>query len=178
MKKIFALFFVILCCLLTACSSPETISGDTAEVKSIKGVYDVDMTVKNDNGTYTVVITNNTEDCAVSNNQRCDLYRQNGTDWEEVKQTKSTIAVYDTLELISPFENNNTIQWPFEAVIMNEGQYLTPGKYKIRVYITVYDPVEWVALGEDENGPYYGPKYKEKDAKEYYIETTFTVDER
>lgn len=171
MKKIIALFLVILCCLLTACSSPETISG----IKSVKGVYDVDMTVKNVDGKYAVIITNNTGDCAVSNTHKCDLYRQSGTDWDKVELT---YAVNDTLSYIYPFENNNTEQWNFEAGILNGEQYLTPGKYKIRVYITVYDPVEWVALGEDGDTSDYGPKYKEKDAKEYYIETTFTASER
>lgn len=178
MKKLIALFLVMLCCLLTACSSPETISDDTTEVKSVNGIYDVDMTVKNDNGTYAVVITNNTGDCAVSNTHKFDLYRQNGTDWEEVKETKSAYYVDDVLTHIYPFNDNNTEQWNFEANILDSKQFLIPGKYKIRVYITVYDPVEWVTLGESGDTSNYAPKYKEKDAKEYYIETTFTVDER
>ncbi len=172
-KKIFSLFLVILCCLLTACSSSEPSSNDKAEVKSVKGAYDVDMTVKKDNdGKYAAIITNNTKDCAVSNKHEYNLYRQNGNDWDEVK---TTIFVDDILQLISPFENNNTEKWHFEANFLDEEQYLTPGKYKIRVYITVYDPVEWVTLGESGD---YEPKFKEKDAKDYYIETTFTVDKR
>lgn len=182
MKKTLTIVVLILCVFLSACSisqsKTENNSSKSQSITSAKGKYDIELTaeyIKEDNDVKSI-ITNNTGDLAISIEGH-NIYRKVGNDWESLDLVVNKI---DIISYIYPFEGKNTEERFFQAYSSDEAEdkrkTLEKGEYKLRVYTIVYDPVEFLKVKENGKVTAYIPKYKESDAKKYYIETNFTVE--
>ncbi len=182
MKRTVTIVVLLLCVLLSACSTnqskAENNSSKSQSITSAKDKYDIGLTaeyIKEDNDVKSI-ITNNTGDVAISVEGH-NIYRKVGNDWESLDLV---VNINDIISYIYPFEGKNTEKRFFQAYSSDEvggkEKTLENGEYKLRVYTMVYDPVEFLEIKENGKVVDHIPKYKESDAKEYYIETNFTVE--
>lgn len=182
MKRTVTIVVLILCAFLSACSisqsKTENNSSKSQSITSVNGKYDIGLTaeyIKEDNEVKSS-ITNNTSDSAISIEGH-NIYRKVGSDW---KSLNLVVNVNDIISYIYPFEGKNTEKRFFQAYSSDKAEdkrkTLENGEYKLRVYTIVYNPVEFLEVKENGKVVDYFPRYKESDAKEYYIETNFTVE--